>query len=108
RIDDVARLVGDRLQRRADEMLAARAAGKTGDETAHIRTPVGRAEPCERGHEIDAAVVVDGARERLALRRVREQSESVAQPLDRGPGHEDGALERVLALPCCGSREDPV
>ena len=46
-------------------------------------------EPARVGH---------AARQRLALRRVIQQAQPVAQPLDRGAGHEHRALQRVGEL----------
>jgi hypothetical protein len=43
----------------------------------------------------DAAVVLQRARERLRLLRLRDDAEPVAQPLHRRAGDEDRALERV-------------
>jgi hypothetical protein len=96
RVQDVARLVRGGLERGADEVLAARPAGEARDQPAGVGLPVRRAEPRERGHEVDAAVVVDGVCELSALGGVREQAEAVAQPLHRRARDEDRALERVL------------
>src|SRR5207247_9505317 len=67
-----------------------------------------RAEAGERRHEVDAAVVVDSARERLALACAGEQTEAVLQPLDRRAGDEDGPFERVLVVAGGRSGDDPV
>ena len=61
------------------------------------RVPVRRAEAGERRDEVDAARRLDRPREPLALCRVGEDAEPVAQPLDGGAAREDGALERVAA-----------
>src|SRR5437899_3090112 len=69
-----------------------------------------RATPDEGRHEVDARRVGDRARHRLALRRVREEAESVAQPLDRRTGDEHAALEsicRVAIDPPRDRREEP-
>ena len=57
--------------------------------------PVGREQPGERRDEVDAAVVVDLAGQRLGLGGVVDDAELVAQPLDRRAGHGDRALQRV-------------
>ncbi len=98
RVEHVARLVGDRLERRADEVLAAGPARDPADEPARVRLPVRRAEAGQRGDEVDAVGRADRAGELLALGRVCEQPEPVAEPLDRRAGDEDRALERVAGL----------
>jgi len=57
---------------------------------------VRRAEARERRHEVDAAVVVERRRKSFALRGFVDEPETVAQPLDRSAGDEDGTLERML------------
>ena len=95
RVQHVVRLEGDRLERGAHEMLAPRPARQPGDQPARVRRPVRRAEAGERRDEVDALVAVERTRERLGLGGALDQPEAVAQPLDRGAGDEDGALERI-------------
>ena len=83
------RSVRHRLERRPGEMRASRPSGETHHRPACPWLPVRRAEADESGHEVDAIVGVERARESLALRRVVEDAESVTQPLDRGAGDED-------------------
>ena len=54
-----------------------------------------RAEADEGRHEEDAAGVRHGRGERSGFACVRDDAEAVAQPLQRGPGGEDRAFERV-------------
>ena len=95
----VDRLVGDRLQRRPRQVRAAAAAGEADDRAARVGVPVRRAEPGQRGDEVDAVVAVQRGRQRLGLRRPpRSMPEPVAQPLHRGAGDEDRGLQRVGGL----------
>ena len=58
-----------------------------------------RTEPDERRDEVDALVArLDLGRERLGLLGAVDDPQPVAQPLDRGTGHEDRALEHVGGL----------
>ena len=95
RLDDVVRLERDRLERRADEVLAPRTARQARDQAARVRRPVRRAEAGQRGDEVDAVVSRRPTRQRLGLGGVRDEPEPVAQPLHRRARDEDGALERV-------------
>ena len=56
-VEHVADLVGDRFQRRADDVVAVRVAGHADDRRPGVRRPVRRAQPGERRHEVHAAVV---------------------------------------------------
>ena len=97
-VHHVAALVGDRLQRGADQVRARRAAREPDQRAARALVPVRRAEAHEGRHQVDAAGVLDRARRRLALGGARDEAEPVAQPLHRRAGDEDAALERVLDL----------
>ena len=57
----------------------------------------GEPSPVNAGTNDDAAGVGHALGERAGLRRVGDDAEPVAQPLDRGAGHEDRALHRVRA-----------
>ncbi len=81
------------------------APGQPEDRPAGTRVPVGRAKTDEGGHEHDAAAVVDGTAEPLDRRGVGDETEAVAQPLDRGAGHEDRALDGVNQM--CVRTEPP-
>ena len=49
----------------------------------------------ERRYEVDVAVVVDFARQRLDVGAVLDEAEIVAQPLDQRARDRDGTFERV-------------
>jgi hypothetical protein len=55
-----------------------------------------RPEAGEGGHEINAAVVGDLRGEFLDVHGLRDEAETVAQPLHDGAADEDRALERVV------------
>src|SRR5260221_4777227 len=76
-------------------MRAGRAPFDADEETACARIPVRRPETRERGHEVQAVAGRDRSRERLGLRGVRDDPESVSQPLDGGAGDERTAFDRV-------------
>ena len=71
------------------------AAREPDDRAARVRVPVRRAEPGQRGHEVDAVVGLQRAGQLLGLGRRLDDPEPVAQPLDGGAGDEDRRLERV-------------
>ena len=64
----------------------ARAARQPDERATRIRIPVRRAEPGERGHEVDAARVRDRGGERLDVAGFPDRVEAVAQPLHGRPG----------------------
>ena len=59
RLDDVAALVADRLQRGPGQVRVGVEAGQPDDRAAGVGAPVRREQPGERRHEVDAAVVLD-------------------------------------------------
>ena len=95
RLGDVAALVADRLQRGPGQVGVGVEAGQPDDRAAGVGAPVRREQAGERGHEVDAAVVLDLPGERLALGRAGDDAELVAQPLHGRAGHRDRALQRV-------------
>ena len=76
-------------------MRAGVEAGQADDRAPCVGSPVRREQPGEGGHEVDAIGVLDRGGERLALRRVADHAELVAQPLHGRTGHRDRPLERV-------------
>ncbi len=62
---------------------------------AGVAPPVRREQARERRHEDDVADVGHGPGERLDLRRVADDAEVVAQPLDERAGDRDRSLEGV-------------
>ena len=97
------RLVRDRLERRARQVLPPGAARQADDRAARVRVPVRRPEAGQGWNEVDAIVRIERCRHRLSLVRRGDHAESVAQPLNCGSGDEDARLERVV-VPC---RRDP-
>ena len=94
-IGDVASLVGSCLQNRTGDVITVSKAGETNDDAAGIRAPVRRKESGEGRHEVNTAVVFDGAGHVLDGGRVRNHLQVIAQPLHQGTAHGDRALERV-------------
>ncbi len=68
---------------------------RPGDDAAGRRVPPGAAEAGEGGHEGDAPAVADRLGQRADLRRVVDDPEAVAQPLDGGARDEGRPLEGV-------------
>ena len=95
RLDEVAGLVGDALERGAGEFGRAGVAGEAEDGAAGVGVPVGRAEAGEGGDEVEPLAGVGGLGEGLGLGGVADDLQPVAQPLDDGAGDEDRAFERV-------------
>ena len=94
-VDDVARLVRQRLERGAHDVRPGHAAGQADERAARRRVPVRRAETDEGRHQIDAEGRVDCARQLLRFLRVLEQAEAVAQPLHGGAGDEHRAFDGI-------------
>ena len=67
RLEHVAHLERDRLERGAHDVRAGRAAGEADEQAAGVRVPVRGAEPGQRGHEHHAVGVVDGRRRAAAV-----------------------------------------
>src|SRR5215210_2216525 len=61
-----------------------------------IRIPVRRSEPHECRDEVDIVVGVEALGEILGLGGALYDSQAVPEPLNRRPGYEDGAFQRVL------------
>ena len=87
-----------RFERGARDVAGGRAAREADDRAAGVRVPVRRAQPGERGHEIDAAVVRHRRGERLDVATIADDAEPVAQPLHDRAADEDAAFERVRRL----------
>ena len=81
---------------RPRDVAGRRAARDADDRAARVRIPVRRAEAGEGRHEVDAAVVGHGRRERLDVGRLLDDAQAVAQPLHDRAADEHAALERVL------------
>ena len=110
RLEHVTRLVRDRLECRPRQVGAGRPAGQPDQGAPRVHVPVGRAEPHEGGHEVDASRVRHRVRQGLGLGRGPDQPEPVSEPLDGGAGDEDRALRgrtRSAGGPPPGGRQRP-
>ena len=107
-VDHVAGLVRHRLDDGAGEVGAGRAPGDADDRAPGVRVPARAAEPGEGGHETTPPVSATEAASGLHLGRRGDDPEAVAQPLDGGAGHEDGALEGVGDVPSASSQATDV
>src|SRR5438094_2618863 len=101
RVDEVARLERDALERRANDVRASRTALEADEEAARAWIPVRRAQSGERRHEVNVVVGLDAPRDRIGLLGTLDQPKTVTQPLHRRAGDECAALERV-AQPLAG------
>ena len=106
-LDDVPRLEGDRLERRARDVRSVGAACEAEDRAARVGVPVRRAQADERGDDVDAVGVGDAVRELLGFGSGGDEAQLVAQPLHGRAGDEDGALEGVGDLVATVMRDAP-
>ena len=88
-------LVGDGLERSADQMAPTAAAGQPHDGPAGVHIPVRRAESREGGYNIDAAVVRNLRGIKFAVGGLLDQAELVTDPLDHRAADKDAALHGV-------------
>ena len=98
RADDVHRLERDAFEGRPGDVGRLGAAGDAADGTMGILVPVGGAHAGEGRDEVYAAVVRNRCRQSLDLGGTPDDAEAVAQPLDDGTAHEDGAFQGVIDL----------
>ena len=96
RLDHVVALVGDRFQRRADDVLAGRAARQPRDNASCAHVPVRRAQSRERGNHIDAVAALDLLSEIVGVLGVGNEAQPVAEPLYDSSADKDAALQRVF------------
>ncbi len=112
RPDHVGHLVGHRVDRGPGDLGQAGPPGDPDEGPPGVGIPVRRAEPDERRHEVDPAGVGHGLRQPGDLGGVAAGLQAVAQPLDRGAGHEGRALEGIdgpaLPQPPADRRQEPV
>ena len=97
RCHQVARLVGDALERGANQVRAIGGSGDARDHPARAGIPVRRAQAHERGHEIDAAAIGHRCRQLLRFRRGAQRAQLIAQPLHGRAGDEDAAFDARTA-----------
>ncbi len=93
--EDLAGLVGRRLQRGSGDVSFIGKTREAGDNAARVGAPAWRVEARKGGHEINVAIVRDRARERFDGFAAVDDPEIVAQPLHQRPGDGDGSLQRV-------------
>ena len=96
-LQQLAGLIADRLQRRLRDLGWPGIAGQAEDRAARFGVPVRRAEADEGRHEINLLGRIGLLRERVDLGRLTDEMQAVAQPLHRGAGNEDRALQRIGA-----------
>ena len=70
-------------------------AGHADERATGVAAPVGRKEAGERGHEVDAAVVLNGRGQRFHISRARDQAQVVTQPLHQCAGDRDRTFQGV-------------
>ena len=70
-------------------------ARQAGDDAARIVLPIRRVQPAEGRDEINAAVILHGARQRLDVAALFDQAEVVANPLHQRAGNGHAAFQRV-------------
>ena len=87
RVQHIARLERERLERRAHDMEFVNAACQAENCAARVRIPVRRPQSRESRHHIAPVCILHSCREELRLRRIVQYLELVAQPLDRGAGY---------------------
>ena len=95
RRQQVLGLIGRRLERSAGEMGRAGVAGKARENAAGLGFPVGRTKAGKGRHKIDAAVVVEGARQGAGFGAGLHDIQCVAQPFDGGARVKRAALRGV-------------
>ena len=79
-------------------MVFVAAAGQAHNGAARILIPVGCAQAGECRHHIAAVGVRHFLSHVFRVAGIVQQAQLVPQPLDGGPGHKDGAFQRILHL----------
>ena len=96
RVQNVAGLIGEGFEGRADDVVLVGAAGQADDRAAGISIPVGSAQAGEGGNDIDPVGVGHFLREVFGVGRGVDQAQLVTQPLNGGAGDEDGTFKGVV------------
>ena len=78
-----------------DDLLDPGIAGQAEDGATRLRVPVRRAQAGERRHQIDAAGIAGGLGESLAVARMADQLDAIAQPLHDCAGNEDRSFQCI-------------
>ena len=109
-VGNIARLVRGGFEHGASQVLAVSKAGQAHDDAAGIRAPVRSEESGEGRHDINAAVILNFAREVFDGRSVGDDLQVIAQPLHQGTAHGYRTLEGIhgalaLALEADGGQQ---
>ena len=110
-LQKIARLVGDRFERRPRQFGCRRAARQPEDRAARLGVPIGRAETDEGRHQIDALLLVGLPASAAVSVAFLMIFQPVAEPLHRRAGDEDRSFQGIgsLAVELVGDgREQPV
>ena len=103
---DIAGLECQGLKGSTDQVIFVDTAGKSDNRSASVGIPVRSAQAGECGNDIAAVGILDSGREVLGIRRLVNELELVAQPLDSRACYEYGTFQSVLDLavkaPCDG------
>ena len=95
---DVHGLERDAFEGRAGDVGCRRSAGDAANGAVCVLVPIGGAHAGEGRDEVYAAVVRDRRRQGLDFGGAPDDAEAVAEPLDDGTAHEDGAFQGVIDL----------
>ena len=96
RFQNVTRLIGDRFQRGADNMVGVHSAGQAENRAARIRIPVWRAKTGKGRHHIHAVGVLHLSGEVFRIESIVDEFHFITQPLNRRSGHKHRAFQRVV------------
>ena len=96
--EQIGRLIGDGLKRRAHHMRRPGAPRHPDQGAPGVHIPVGRAKAGKRGHQVAVARGGHRTGQRFAVRRRLDQLHFVTQPLDGGAAHEHAALKGIGGL----------
>ena len=95
---DIAGLECQGLKGSTDQVIFVDTAGKSDNRSASVGIPVRSAQAGECGNDIAAVGILDSGREVLGIRRLVNELELVAQPLDSRACYEYGTFQSVLDL----------
>ncbi|MNE52185.1 hypothetical protein D3C80_1468460 [compost metagenome] len=92
----VTRLVGDRFQRRADDVVRVHPTRQAENRAARIRVPIWRAQACECRYHVHTVGVFHFGGEIFGIERIADELHFVAQPLNGCTRHEDRTFQRII------------
>ena len=105
RVDQIIRLIRDRLLRGSYNMLGLCPTREADHRASCVHVPMRRAEARERRHEIHAACVRHLGRKIFRVPSLPDEPQLVAQPLDDCTADKNRALERILHAPAEADRD---